>query len=98
MALVISNVVRQKLTQKHGVSEDEIIQCFASRNHGFLEDAREDHKTDPPTKWFIAETDYGRKLKIAFIQSANGKDTHIKTAYLANDEERRIYYKYAPKI
>lgn len=94
MALMISSSIRQKLTEKHGVSEDEITQCFASRDRGFLEDTREDHKTDPPTQWFIAETDYGRKLKVVFMQSSDG-NIHIKTAYPPNDNEKRIYYKYA---
>ena len=97
MALVISNLIRQKILQKHGISENEVIQCFASREGGFLEDTRENHKTNPPTKWFIAETDYGRKLKVVFMQSVDGKDIHIKTAYLANEEEKCIYEKYAPK-
>ena len=98
MALVISSSVSKKLLQKHGVSKYEVIQCFASRDRAFLEDTREDHKTDPPTKWFIAETDYGKKLKVVFMQSTDGKDIHIKTAYWANAKEKRIYEKYAPKL
>jgi uncharacterized DUF497 family protein len=97
MALVISNKTYQKLSQKHGVSKDEILQCFANRYRGFLEDIREEHLTDPPSKWFVAETDYGRKLKVVFIQTANG-DIHIKTAYLANAMERQIYDTHAPTI
>ncbi|MFV2055348.1 MAG: ADP-ribosyl-(dinitrogen reductase) hydrolase [Thiohalomonadales bacterium] len=95
---MISSSIRKKLTQKHGVNEAEITQCFTSRERAFLEDTRENHKTDPPTKWFIAETDFGRCLKVVFMQSADGQDIQIKTAYLANIEERRIYEKYAPKI
>lgn len=94
MSLIISSKISQKLEQKHGVSKDDILQCFASREKGFLEDTREDHKTDPPTKWFIGETDFGRKLKVVFVQTDKG-DIYIKTAYLANDDEKRIYEKFA---
>jgi len=97
MGLKISSAVSNKLTSKHNVSKDEIIQCFSSRERKFLEDMREEHKTDPPTKWFIAETDYGKKLKVVFIQDQNN-DVHIKTAYLANPDEIRIYEKFAPYI
>ncbi len=94
MALIISSKVSQKLNSKHNVSECEISQCFASRERGFLEDTREDHKTDPVTKWFVAETDRGRKLKVVFMQADN-LDIHIKTAYIANDSEKRIYAAHA---
>lgn len=67
MALKCSSAVKQKLADKHGVSLEEVQQCFANREGGLLEDTREAHKTDPPTQWFIAETDYGRRLKIVFI-------------------------------
>jgi hypothetical protein len=95
MPLTISDKIRQKLTQKHGVNEEDIIQCFASREKGFLEDIREDHKTDPPTRWFIAETDFGRKLKVVFIQYPATGEIHIKTAYEPNLKEIAIYEKYA---
>ena len=58
----------------------------------FLRDQREDHRSDPPTLWFIAETYIGRKLKMAFIP-VDG-DFHVGTAYELNDEEVRIYKKY----
>lgn len=93
MALQISPGIRHKLTAKHGVSEQEIIECFANRVGGFLEDNREDHSSDPPTRWFVAETDHGRKLKVVFIQIPDGTIL-IKTAYEANSEEKRIYSKY----
>jgi len=98
MALVISPKIRNKLLQKHGVSEEEIIQCFTSRERGFLVDSRENHRTDPPTHWFIAETDFGKKLKVVFIQSRDNSDIYIKTAYLANEKEMEIYNNCAPII
>lgn len=91
--LYISPSVRQKLKDKHGVTQPEIEQCFANREGKFLLDQREEHQSDPPTKWFIAQTDYGRRLKIAFIQAVNGT-IQIRTAYEPNQDEIRIYTKY----
>lgn len=93
MTLKYSSAVKQKLAEKHGVSLEEVQQCFANREGGLLEDIREDHKTDPPSQWFIAETDYGRRLKVVFILK-NG-DILLKTAYGPNQKEDTIYRKYA---
>lgn len=94
MALRISRKVSQKLANKQPpVTEDEIEQCFANRNTTYLEDDREEHRTDPPTQWFIGETDYGRKLKIVFIR--RGEEIAIRTAYDPNEIERYIYQKYS---
>lgn len=91
--LQISPSVQQKLAGKTPpVKQDEILQCFANREGKFLLDTREDHKSDPPTRWFIAETNFGRKLKIAFI--ARGSVVAIRTAYDPNEDEMRIYSKY----
>lgn len=57
MALKCSTAVEQKLAEKHGVNLDEVQQCLANREGGLLEDTREDHKSDPLTQWFMAETD-----------------------------------------
>ncbi|MEC7814842.1 MAG: ADP-ribosyl-(dinitrogen reductase) hydrolase [Pseudomonadota bacterium] len=93
MALKCSSAVKQKLAEKHGVSLEEVQQCFANRVGGLLEDTREDHKTDPPTQWFIAETDFGRRLKVVFILK-NG-DILLKTAYSPNPIEESIYSNHA---
>jgi len=97
MALIISKKILLKLQQKHGVGKDDVIQCFANRGHSFLEDTREDHKTDPVTKWFIAETDFGRKLKVAFVMDDKG-DIYLKTAYPANCIEKHIYKNHAKTL
>ena len=96
MALKISPATREKLTRKHQVNEDEILQCFANRTHDTLIDTRADHQTNPPTEWFISETDVGRKLKVVFVPV--NQDIFLKTAYPANADEIYIYYKYAQKI
>lgn len=93
MGLKCSPQIRQKLAQRHGVSLNEIQECIANRTAGLLEDTREDHKSDPPTQWFIAETDSGRELKVVFILKEG--DVIIKTAYVPNDDEKRIYSRYA---
>lgn len=93
MGLVIASKVRNKLTEKHNVREQDLHECFSNRVKGFLIDTRENNKTDPPTKWFVADNDYNKKLKIVFVE-VNG-DIHIKTAYEANSDEIRIYNKYA---
>lgn len=92
MTLKCSPAVKQKLAQKHGVSFEEVQQCFANREGNLLEDIREEHKTDPPTQWFIAETDYGRRLKVVFMLKSG--DIIIKTAYEPNETEQRIYRKF----
>jgi len=91
MALDVSDRVAQKLREKHGVSIQEVIECFANRCGPSLLDTREDHKTIPPTKWFIAETDRGRKLKVVYIW-ADSRCT-IKTAYPPSSVELEIYRK-----
>lgn len=86
--------IKQKLLEKHHVIMDEVYECFLNRTKGFLEDTRLEHKTDPPTLWFVSETDVGRVLKIVFIEHNDGS-YEIKTAYEPNTKEIVIYEKYA---
>lgn len=92
--LRISPEVLEKLQTKHRVTRDDVKQCFENRDGGFLEDTREEHLTDPPTEWFIAETNSGRQLKVCFVRGESveeGKYIDIKTAYDPNAEETEIY-------
>lgn len=89
MKLSISPGVLNKLKEKHGVSKLQVIECFANRTVPFLTDNRLDHQTDPPTRWFIAETDMGVKLKVVYIRTDT--DFVVKTAYPPNAEEIAIY-------
>ena len=93
MGLRVSSLVRKKLAEKHNVSESEILECFGNRDGAYLKDPRAEHQTNPPTLWFVAETDFGRRLKIVFILEMNGEIT-IKTAYQPNVKEIHIYEKY----
>jgi uncharacterized DUF497 family protein len=93
-SMKISKRIAEKLEKKHKVDFSEIEECFFNRTKGLLEDARLDHRTEPPTLWFIAKTDYGRLLKVVFIEHANGS-YEIKTVYEPNDNEVKIYERYA---
>ena len=93
MQLVISSKVRQKLALKHGLSERDVRECFCDPTVVLLIDTREEHKTDPPTQWFIGETDMGKRIKIVFLFK-EGK-VIIKSAFPPNQEEERIYAKFA---
>lgn len=94
MKLNVSTKVKQKLAEKHSVQIEEVEQCFCNREKGCLIDTREDHKTDPPTQWFIAENDYGKKLKVVFIQEKNGSIS-LKSAFIPNSQELAIYKRHA---
>ncbi|MGE3557247.1 MAG: hypothetical protein AB7M93_30515 [Candidatus Obscuribacterales bacterium] len=92
MKLLLSSKIREKL-EGRGIDESDLHQCFENRYGSFLEDTREDHRTNPPTQWFISETDNGRELKVVFVQ-LNKTDIAIKSAFDPNSEEKRIYQKY----
>lgn len=90
MNIIISSKVQAKLSAKNPpVQLKEIHECFTNRTSTYLLDKREDHQSDPPTRWFIAETHYGRKLKIAFILR-DGSLT-IRSAYTPCEAELAVY-------
>lgn len=80
--IIISAEIQEKLAIKHSVTETEVRQCFTNLYGPCVEDTNEDHQTDPPTYWFLAETDRERLLKIAFVQRDG--NIYIKSAYDAN--------------
>jgi hypothetical protein len=88
---VVSPEVREKLKVKHGVTEVQIMQCFANREGRYLIDDREEHKSDPATRWFIAQTDYGIILKVCFIFDPVSKIIDIKTAFRPSTEAIDFY-------
>jgi hypothetical protein len=90
--LKISDAVLKKLKEVHGVGRPEVEQCFLNVSGKLLLDKRTLTRTNPPTLWFIAQTNKGRTLKIVYIQ--RGMDVNLKTAYDPSEEETRIYRKY----
>jgi uncharacterized DUF497 family protein len=92
MNLRVSRRVLEKLGSKHGVTIAEVEECLANREGRFLVDSRERHRTRPPTRWFIANTDRGRSLKMVFVLS--GRMAHLRTAFEPDDVATRIYYRY----
>ena len=93
--MLISASVREKLkTPDHNVTEAEIEQCFANRGPKECLDTRAWHLTNPVTRWFVAETDYGRILKVIYMLHPDGI-VEIKSAYPATENVIRIYEKYA---
>jgi len=90
---LISARVRQKLADKHNVVFSEVEQCFYNfTGRRFLDDKREEHKTNPPTKWFLSQTDAGRWLKISFIFYEDRQKFAIKSAFEPNDDEFDMFF------
>jgi len=89
VSILFASTVEEKLRSKHNVSLTEVLQCFENRSGGLLIDTREKHRTDPPTQWFISETNANRRLKVVFVQK--GEHVFVKTAYEPNADEESIY-------
>lgn len=87
--LIISTAIRVKLDEKHQVCEKEIIECFLNHYGSCIEDDREEHRTDPPTNWFVAETNHCRMLKVVFVLKDG--NIHIKSAYDAGAKDIAVY-------
>jgi uncharacterized DUF497 family protein len=88
--LIIAPDIRDKLLRPdHNVKEDEVRECFLNHDGFYLEDNEEDHQTDPPSEWFVGETDRGRLLKIIFV--FRDGNLYLKSAYDANEKSQRIY-------
>ena len=90
--LIVSATVEAKLKTKHNVTVSEVRQCFLNRKGKLLVDNRVLTKTNPPTLWFLADTNRRRCLKIVYIQV--GIEIRLKTAFEPNDEELAIYRHY----
>lgn len=92
MSIVISAKIRDKLATKHNVKPEEVEQCFANRNGEYELDVREEHASGQPTYWFIAETNYGRRLKIAFVHEHG--NIYIRSAFEPSQAAIQNYLKY----
>lgn len=87
--LIISSDILEKLTSKHEVTRAEVEESFMNRDGPYLSDNREEHKSDPKTEWFIAETDAGRRIKVVFV--FNNGNVYLKSAFPANDAAIALY-------
>ena len=94
--IYISDVVTGKLREKHGVTEPEVHQCFENNTAKYAQDTREEHRTDPPTLWFIAETDAKRRLKVVFLRYSK-TEYILKTAFPPNEDEERLWQGYTQR-
>lgn len=90
MEYLISEATATKLREKHFVFPDEVIECFENQMKDAIEDTREEHLSYPPTLWFIADTNVGRRLKVVFIQISENKIV-IRTAYPPDEIEEEMY-------
>ena len=90
MRVLISAYTKFKLKTKHNIIKEDIVQCFENLIENPVIDSREEHRTEPPTQWFISDTDKGRRLKVVFIQ-ISATAIVIKTAYEPNAQEEKIY-------
>lgn len=87
--IIISPRIDQKLDEKHTVTVEEVDQCFDNKCGVNLIDDREEHRTDPPSLWFIAETNKGRLLKIIYVYR-DGK-YYIKSGFEPNKSDIQTY-------
>ncbi len=93
--LRISPKILQKIGQAcHGSLTQRIVeQCFENHCGRLCIDDREEHRTDPPTCWFVALDSGNRLVKVVYVQDAGV--IYLKSAYLADPEIARIFDKYA---
>ncbi len=95
LEFVFSEKISSKLSdESHDVSEQEVIEAFFNNDGGSLIDDREEHKTNPPTYWFVSETNKGRILKVCYVFDGD-HTVYVKTAYEAKPNIIRIYRKYS---
>lgn len=87
----ISRRISKKLREKHSVLSAEVFECFMNRSGPYYSDSRADNQTDPPTYWFVAETDAGRVLKVVFVRYPDF--FAIKSAFEPNDGSDALYAK-----
>jgi len=74
----------------HQLQSKKLLNVFKIPQNGLYIDNRQQHKTKPPTRWFIAETDSMRRLKIVFITYPSG-DHVIKSAFEPDEYEEKVY-------
>jgi hypothetical protein len=96
--LIFHPNITKKLADKHGVSEDEVRQCFANLEGEYVKEIRPEHQTEPPSHWFVSPTNKGRLLKVVFVaqkvEGPNGTKVtrvDIKTAFPPSAADLALY-------
>lgn len=89
--LYVTEAVKQKLRGKHDVEITEVEEAFNSTEGPFLIDRRREHRTHPPTRWFIGETKSERILKVVFMRDVERRRIILKTAYDPSNDEIFLY-------
>jgi len=89
--LIVPPGVVYKIETIHGVSVGEVEECFFNYEtpERYLIDDREEHATNPPTHWFISETNRGRKLKIMIVNRDG--NIYLKSAYDAKESVLKLF-------
>lgn len=93
--LVITPGILRKIGQPcHGSLTQRIVeQCFENHCGRLCTDDREEHRTDPPTRWFVAPDNHNRPIKVVYVQE--GVTVYLKSAYPADPDVVRVFNKYA---
>ena len=89
MELIVSPKIKNKLKNKHKVTIEEVHQCISNIQGELIEDTAEIHQTIPPSFWFVAQTDYGRELKVVLV--SKGDKIFFKTAFDAKIAHIQLY-------
>lgn len=89
MNIIISETIRAKLQAKHEVSPKDVHECFLNRLGIYLVDDREQHRTDPPTLWFIARNNHHRMLKVCFL--LRNDKVYLRTCFPPSSAEIALY-------
>lgn len=88
--LEVSEKIREELANKQpAVTVKEVEEALLNREGQLLIDNREQHRTTPPTLWFVSRTNRNRILKVMIVVE-NGR-VYLKSAYDATAEVIRIY-------
>lgn len=96
--LVFAESIKEKLSQKiPPVSVVEVEEAFSQWDGWWVEDDRHEHRSDPPTYWFLAETFDGRLLKVVIKPLKNSNRAYVRTAYDADTMEIYVYEKQATR-
>ncbi|MFW8746277.1 hypothetical protein, partial [Mesorhizobium japonicum] len=75
---------------KHSIRRVDVEECFLNHVDGkYIEDSRQNNKTNPPTYWFISENHQSILLKVVCV--FKGGNVYLKTAYPPNEVELCIY-------